>query len=301
MKRRRLGLEGKTVLLTGAAGGIGVAGARQLHARGAQLALVDIQGPGLTDLARGLGPAGRAFAGSVTDRARMGDIVEEILNWTGRIDVVWANAGIAAEPPSTIGLIDEAVFERVLDVNLLGVWRTVRAALPAVRQTDGHVLLTASTYAFANGMVNAPYAASKAAVESLGRSLRAELAGTGTTAGVLYPGWVETPIVQSSRHVDPIAMRLTSIGFPGPFGKLVPAEALAQAAVRGIERRAPRTIYPRAWVSWSLLRGLVNPLLDAGVDRHQTVQRLVRQLESERAVDHTPHPPNEPTRPRVAR
>ena len=273
------------MLLTGAAGGIGAAGARQLCARGARLALVDLESPALTGIADELGPDGRAFAGSVTDRPRLDEIVAEILAWTGRIDVVWANAGIAAEPPTTIGLIDEAMFERVLEVNLFGVWRTVRAALPAVRETKGHFLLTASTYAFANGMVNAPYAASKSAVESLGRSLRAELSATGTTAGVLYPGWIETPIVQSSRHVDPIAMKLTSIGFPGPFGRLVPAEALAQAAVRGIERRAARTIYPRAWLGWSLLRGLVNPILDAGVDRHPTVQRLVRQLERDRAAE----------------
>lgn len=283
--RQRLDLRGATVLVTGAAGGIGSAGARLLHARGANLALVDLAGPGLTALADELGERARAYPGSVTDRARLDEIVADVLAWTGRLDVLWANAGIAAEPPSTIELIDEAMFERVLEVNLLGVWRTVRAALPAIQQAGGHVLLTASIYAFANGMVNAPYAASKSAVESLGRSLRGELAGTGATAGVLYPGWIETPIVQTSRHVDPVAMRLTSIGFPGPFGKLVPAEALAEAAVRGIERRGSRTIYPRVWIGWSVLRGLVNPVLDWGVDRHRTVHRLIRQLEAQRRAD----------------
>ena len=63
------------------------------------------------------------------------------------------------------------------------------------------------------------------------------------------------------------------------------AEALAAAAVRGIERRAPRTIYPRVWIGWSLLRGLVNPVLDWGVDHHRTVQRLVRQVEARRRVE----------------
>ncbi|MBJ7471560.1 MAG: SDR family NAD(P)-dependent oxidoreductase [Solirubrobacteraceae bacterium] len=285
MIRSRLNLHGKTVLLTGGASGIGAASARVLVARGARVALVDLDEAGLAGVAADLGTAARSFPGSVTDRARLGEIVEEVLAWTGSVDVAWANAGIAAEPPATIATIDEAVFEKVVEVDLLGVWRTVRAALPAVQAAKGHLLLTASTYAFANGMVNAPYAASKSAVESLGRSLRSELAGTGTTAGVLYPGWIETPIVQTSRHVDPVAMQLTSIGFPGPFGKLIPAEQLAEAAVRGIERRAARTIHPRAWIGWSVLRGLVNPVLDAGVDRHRTVQRLVQEIETARIAE----------------
>lgn len=285
MMRRRLTLRGSTVLLTGAAGGIGAAGARSLVRHGARVALVDLDGPALHALAAELGHDARAFPGSVTDRGRMGAIVDEVVAWTGRLDVVWANAGIAAEPPSTVELIDEALFERVLEVNLLGVWRTVRAALPAVRRARGHVVLTASIYAFANGMANAPYAASKAAVESLGRSLRAELAGTGATSGVLYPGWVETPIVASARHTDATAMQLIAIGFPGPFGRIATADDVAEAAVRGIERRSARTIHPRVWIGWSLLRGLVSPIMDAGIDRFRPVHRLVRQLESTRKAD----------------
>lgn len=285
MLRRRLNLQGATVLITGGAGGIGAAGARVLVERGARVALVDVDEAGLTETAASLGPSARAFPGSVTDLAAMRSIVEETLSWTGHLDVVWANAGIAAEPPTTVALIEEPIFERVVEIDLLGVWRTVRAALPAVQEANGHILLTGSIYAFANGMVNAPYAASKAAVESLGRSLRAELAGTGTTAGVLYPGWIETEIVQSSRHIDPIAMELTSIGFPGPLGRLASADDLARAAVGGVERRAARTIYPRPWLPYSLLRGLINPVIDFGIDRHPKVQRLVRELEAARQSD----------------
>ncbi|MDQ8046701.1 MAG: SDR family NAD(P)-dependent oxidoreductase [Patulibacter sp.] len=281
MFRRRLDLQGKTVLLTGGASGIGAAAARILAARGAKLALVDLDEAGLAAMVAELGDGrARAFAGSVTDRAHLDTIVAEVVAWTGAIDVVWANAGIAAEPVATIASIDEAIFERVVEIDLLGVWRTIRAALPAVRAANGHILLTASIYAFAPGMANAPYAASKAAVESLGRSLRAELAGTGTTAGVLYPGWIETPIVNTSRHVDPVPMELISIGFPGPLGKLVPAAQLAEAAVRGIERRARRIIHPRIWVAYSLLRGLVNPIIDLGVDHHRRAQRLVAEIDA---------------------
>lgn len=279
MRRRKLDLGGRTVLLTGGASGIGAAAARILVARGAKVALVDLDEAGLASVAQELGESARAFPGSVTDLARLEVIASEVLDWTGSIDVVWANAGIAADPPTTIAAIPIDEFERVVEIDFLGVWRTIRAALPAVTQASGHVLITSSCYAFGNGMVNAPYAASKAAVESLGRSLRSELAGTGTTAGVLYPGWIETPIVQSARHKDPIAVELTSIGFPGPLGKLVSPAELAEQAVRGIERRAPRTIHPRVFIGWSLLRGLVNPVMDWGIDRHPRVQKLVRKLE----------------------
>lgn len=274
------------MLLTGGASGIGAAAARILVARGAKVALVDLDEAGLQGMVDELGDdQARAFVGSVTDRARLDAIVSEVLAWTGSLDVVWANAGIAAEPPSTVALIDEAVFERVVEIDLLGVWRTVRAALPAVQAAGGHVLITASTYAFANGMVNAPYAAAKAGAESLGRSLRSELAGTGTTAGVLYPGWVETPIVQTSRHVDPIAMQLTSLGFPGPLGKLVPASDLAEAAIRGIERRKRHTVYPAAWRGWFWLRGVIGPFVDFAIDHHPKVHRLVRELEAARTKE----------------
>ncbi len=282
----RLDLNGRTVLLTGGASGIGAAGARILVGRGARVALVDLDETGLTAMVDELGAEhARAFVGSVTDRPRLDEIVQEVLAWTGSLDVVWANAGIAAEPPTTVALIDEPIFEKVVEIDLLGVWRTVRAALPSVQEASGHVLITASTYAFANGLVNAPYAAAKAGAESFGRSLRGELAGTGTTAGVLYPGWVETPIVQSSRHEDPIAVQLTKLGFPGPLGRLVTPESLAEAAVRGIERRRRHTVYPRAWRVWFWLRGVVGPIVDFGIDHHPKVQRLVRELEAARTSE----------------
>lgn len=280
---RHLSLSGKTVLLTGGASGIGAAAARILTARGARVALLDLDPSGLDAMVQELGAdRARAWEASVTDRARLDEVVADVLDWTGSLDVCWANAGIAAEPPATIATIDEAVFERVVEVDLLGVWRTVRACLPAVTAARGHLLLTASTYAFANGAVNAPYAAAKSGVESFGRSLRGELAGTGTTAGVLYPGWIETPIVQTSRHKDPIAMELTAIGFPGPLGRLIPAEDLAEAAVRGIERRKARIVHPQPWPIYSALRGLANPVIDAVFDRHRRVHRLIGELEAQR-------------------
>ena len=156
-------IAGKTVLITGAAGGIGAAAARALHARGANVALADL-GPGAASaLARELGgDRALALTVDVTDTAALAGAVDRTAGRFGSLDVVFANAGIAADPPATMATIDEATFERVVEVDLLGVWRTVRAALPHVIAARGHVLVTASVYAYVNGMANAPYAGVRA-------------------------------------------------------------------------------------------------------------------------------------------
>jgi hypothetical protein len=92
----------------------------------------------------------------------------------GKVDVVFANAGIANDPPTTLAAADLDAYERVINVDLHGVIRTIKPALPEIIANQGHVLITASVYAFVNGVANSAYAASKAAVEMLGRSLRLE-------------------------------------------------------------------------------------------------------------------------------
>ena len=88
----------------------------------------------------------------------------------GGLDVVVANAGIASRV-ATFRAMPSETFERVLDVNLMGVCRTVDAALPQIVSRGGHVVVVSSVYAFINGIGAAPYAMSKAAVEQFGRAL----------------------------------------------------------------------------------------------------------------------------------
>jgi NAD(P)-dependent dehydrogenase (short-subunit alcohol dehydrogenase family) len=278
-ERNPTAIAGKVVLITGAGSGIGAASARLLHASGARLVLVDVAEAKLLALAAELGPDTLAVVASVTDRPALDLAVGRGVAQFGGIDIVFANAGIACDPPTTIRAIEESAFRQVLEVDLLGVWHTVRACLPQIVARNGYVLVTSSIYAFVNGMCNAPYAMSKAAVEMLGRTLLAELAGTGAAAGVLYPGWVSTPIARSALGGHAVAAELVGIGFPGPFGRPVTPERIAEAVLAGMARRASRIVCPRRWIPVSLLRGVVNPLTDWIADRHRRVHALVRQLD----------------------
>ncbi|MGW5604395.1 short-chain dehydrogenase/reductase [Streptomyces rochei] len=279
-------LPNKTVLITGASGGIGTAGARALHALGANLVLAGRDASSLARLAAEFGDE-RVLAGrvDVTDRMSLRNLVDRAVDRFGGLDVVWANAGCAPDVPATIRTIDPELFERIIEVDLLGVWRTVRAALPHVVAGRGHVLVTASTYAYVNGAANAPYAASKAAVEQFTRALRVELAMHGTTAGVLYPGWVETAMSRPAFGGHDITTRMREAAFPRPLAAAISPETVARAVVRGIERRAASVTVPRRWRPIGILRGVVNPLSDAFLIRHHRLQPLLRALEDGARVD----------------
>ena len=124
--------------------------------------------------------------------------VAEVVERFGGLDVAVANAGIAQKQFATVRGISGEEWERVFEVDLLGVWRTVRAALPQIVERRGQIVVVSSVYAFMNGFGNCPYAVAKAGVESLGRALRVELCRTAparpspTSAGST-PSWSRTP------------------------------------------------------------------------------------------------------------
>src|SRR5204863_6030286 len=155
----------------------------------------------------------------VTDRGAMQRAVASAVERFGRLDVVVANAGIAARVATFRAMSPES-FERVLDVNLMGVYRTVEAALPEIVRRRGHVVVISSIYAFTNGAGAAPYAMSKAAVEQFGRALRAELAQHGASASVAYFGFIDTEMVRRAIDADPLADRMLAT-LPGPLRKRV--------------------------------------------------------------------------------
>ena len=264
----RYDLNGKVALVTGGARGIGAETARALQARGAKVAVVDLEASEQFDL---------GLAADVTDYDAMAAAVATTVDCFGRLDIVVANAGIAARV-STARASDPDQFERILAVNLLGVWRTVRAALPHVIANGGHVVVIASVYAFTNGMGTAAYAMAKAGVEQLGHALRVELVQHGASASVAYFGFIDTEMVRESIDRDPLADRLWAT-IPRVLQKRLPPQVAGEAIVAGIERRQARIIRPRRWTILSVLRGVLNPLIQARAERDAQVQALLKEVD----------------------
>jgi NAD(P)-dependent dehydrogenase (short-subunit alcohol dehydrogenase family) len=274
-----LDLNGKVALVTGAARGIGYETARQMHMRGASVAVVDLDPEQAREAAERIGERAIGIGADVTDHAAIMRAVSETVERFGGLDVAVANAGIAQSQIATVRGIGAEEWERVFEVDLLGVWRTVRAALPQVVERRGHVVVTGSVYSFANGVLNSPYAVAKAGVEALGRGLRTELGPLGASASVAYFGWVDTRLVQDGFD-RPHSDRLQENAPAWLFKRIQPDEAAA-AVVRGIEERAPRIFAPKWWRYISALRGIVNPLLDRRFDRDAKMIETIRAVEAE--------------------
>jgi NAD(P)-dependent dehydrogenase (short-subunit alcohol dehydrogenase family) len=282
----RYDLTGKVALVTGGARGIGFATARALIARGASVTVVDLDQEAVAGAAAELHDSrALGLAGDVTDRGAMQRAVAAAVDRFGGLDVVVANAGVASRVASFRACSPESV-ERVLDVNLMGVLRTVDAALPEIVRRRGHVVVVSSIYAFTNGVGAVPYAMSKAAVEQFGRALRLELVPHGASASVAYFGFIDTEMVHRAIDQDPLANEMLQT-FPKALHKRLAPSVAGEAIVRGIERRQPRIIRPRRWVLMSVLRGALGPLTDAQAERDEKALKLVREID-ERAGEDQP-------------
>jgi NAD(P)-dependent dehydrogenase (short-subunit alcohol dehydrogenase family) len=250
----RYALQGKTVLITGAARGIGAEAARQLAGRGARVSCVGLEPEELERVASACGGGALWFEADVTDRAAVDRAVAGTVEATGGIDVVIANAGVGAA--GSIRQMPPEQFERVIDVNLLGVYRTIHACLPHVLDRRGYILPVASLAAIAPAFPGfAPYAATKAGIEAFGRTLGVEVKHLGVDVGVAYFGWIATELVTGGDE-NP-AFRLLRERLKGPAAKTHPVSAAGRAIVRGVERRAHAVAAP-GWIRaarW--LRGFV--------------------------------------------
>ncbi|MFT3802583.1 MAG: SDR family oxidoreductase [Burkholderiaceae bacterium] len=176
------------VLITGGGAGIGRATAELLLARGASVAIFDLD---TSDAA----PGCECHQGSVTDDAAVQAAVEAVAARHGRIDVLVNNAGISFYGSVEDGSLDD--WHRVLDVNLLGVVRMTRAALPQLRRsTHGAIVNVASCLAQTGLAKRALYSATKGGVEALSRAMAADLVGEGIRVNCVNPGTVDTAFVQ---------------------------------------------------------------------------------------------------------
>src|SRR5262245_10523883 len=251
-------LHGRTVLITGAARGIGAESARRLASRGANVALVGLEPEELRRVAEQCGASAAWFEADVTEWSALESAVEGAVERFGGIDAVVANAGIA--PIGMVRSTDPAAFERTIEINLLGVWRTVRTCLPHVIERRGYVLNVASLAAAVHGPGMAAYSASKAAVEAFSDSLRTEVAHLGVDVGVGYFSFIDTDMVRGA-DAHPAMGKLRG-DMPGPFAKTYPLSDVGTAIADGIENRRRWVVVP-TWARGVLvLRTALAPLFD---------------------------------------
>jgi 3-oxoacyl-[acyl-carrier protein] reductase len=190
-------LRGRTVLLTGAASGIGAATARALCAAGASVLALDVDAAALERLVAEVTAAGGdavAFAADVTDAAAVGRAVDAALRRWGRLDVLVNNAGIVRD--AVLDKVSDEDWDRTLNVNLRGAMVCARAVVPHMKAArSGRILSAASVVARDGNYGQTAYSAAKAGIIGMTRSWARELGPQGITANAVAPGFIDTPMV----------------------------------------------------------------------------------------------------------
>jgi NAD(P)-dependent dehydrogenase (short-subunit alcohol dehydrogenase family) len=276
-------LNDKVILITGGARGIGAATARELVRRGALPVLADVDTEALAATAAAMSPGPLTLELDVTDASACEAAVQRVLEARGRLDVVWANAGIASFGP--LQLTDQAAWARTVEVNLLGAYHTIRAALPAVIAQRGYVAVTASLASFAHAPHMSAYCATKAGVEAMSNSLRIEVAEHGVDVATIHPTWIDTDMVREGEG-SMRAFQVLRAALRPPFKRTYPVERAVQDIVAGFERRRRRICTPR----FVYVAHAIRPLLTTGiVERDQLaaapeMERAFQQEMAERGV-----------------
>jgi NAD(P)-dependent dehydrogenase (short-subunit alcohol dehydrogenase family) len=275
-------VRGKTVFITGAARGLGAETARRVAARGANVALVGLEPEELERVAAQCGTNAGWFECDVTDRDALAAAVDWAVERFGGIDVCMANAGIA--PMGTVRSTDPAAFERTIEINLLGVWRTVRACLPHVIERQGYVLVIASLAAALHAPGLAAYAASKAGAEAFANALRQEVKHLGVGVGVGYFSFIDTDMVRGAESHPAIGHMRAELS-RGPLAKTYPLSDAGQAIADGIEKRRRWVVVP-PWTRALLVLRALAPLAErASRDFAAEADRLFEADLAERGAE----------------
>lgn len=274
-------LHDKVVFITGGARGIGAEVARRLRKKGAKLVLTDLNQAELSALAAELGEGSvLTSVADVRDLPAMQAVAARAVERFGGIDVVVANAGIASY--GSVAQVDPEAFKRVLDVNVLGVFHTVRATLPALIERRGYVLIVSSLAAYAAAPGLAPYNASKAGVEILANALRLEVTHHGVSVGSAHMSWIDTAMVRDTKADLPSFGELLT-KLPWPLNKTTTVDKCADAFVKGIEHRKYRVYCP----SWVGLLRLLKPVLSTPMGElpiRKTTAELMPRMDAEVAA-----------------
>ncbi|MFF5938381.1 SDR family oxidoreductase [Streptomyces sp. NPDC012508] len=239
----RVGLEGQVAVVTGAARGVGELLARKLSARGAKIALVGLEPEELKQVAGRLHTEADWWHADVTDHEAMATVAAEVKERFGKVDIVVANAGVAAGGPFVDS--DPVAWRRVIEVNLIGGAVTGRAFLPVLMESRGYFLQIASLAAMTPAPMMTAYCASKSGVEAFAHSLRAEVGYKGVKVGVGYLSWTDTDMVRGADQDD--VMKELRQRLPWPSNRTYPLGPAVDRIVAGIERRSAH-VYAQWWL-----------------------------------------------------
>ncbi|KRB86747.1 oxidoreductase [Sphingomonas sp. Root710] len=222
-------LTGKTAVITGASSGIGLAAAKLFVAEGAELFITGRRQDELDKAIASIGSSVTAVRGDVSSLADLDRLFAAIRARTGRLDVLFANAGVASL--ETLGTITEEEFDRVFNINVRGTLFTVQKALPLMT-AGGSIILTGSTTGAKGAAACSVYSATKAAIRNFARSWALDLKGTGIRVNVLSPGTTTTPGLmnglESTGHKDEIVAALVA---QTPLGRMGNSEESAAGAL----------------------------------------------------------------------
>lgn len=238
----RYDLAGRVVAITGSTGGLGRAVAVALKVRGARLALFDLDADAVAAQVKSLGTSSDVWGTHIDVRSweKTEKAIDAAATHFGGLDVIIASAGIAISSPME-KLAPEA-FDRVIDINLNGVWRTFRAALPHVRQRQGYMLAISSMAAFVHSPLQAQYTASKAGIWAMCDSVRLEVRRLGVGVGTIHPTFFATAMMDEVL-ADPAGVKIWGGNSKGLW-KMVPLQAVVDGVIRGIERRKDLIVIP---------------------------------------------------------
>jgi 3-oxoacyl-[acyl-carrier protein] reductase len=226
-------LSGQTALVTGASGGIGGATARRLHAQGAELMLAGTRAAALGGLAAELGERVHVGLADLTDPGACEGLVRDAEVATGRVDILVNNAGLTRDALA-LRMKDED-WHIVIEVDLTAAFRLTRAALRGmVRRRHGRVIGVTSIVAVTGNPGQANYAAAKAAMIGMSKSIAGEVAGRGITVNCVAPGLIETAMTDrlpaEQRARLGAAIPAGRFGLPGDVAAAIVYLASAEAA-----------------------------------------------------------------------
>lgn len=282
-------VSGKVALITGGASGIGVATARALASKGAHVVVLDRSADveaAAAALPRVGGNRHLGLVADVTDSDSLTEAVATVIDHYGCLDVVVANAGVAEA--GTVAVSDMATLSRTVEVNLIGVMRTVHATLAHVTAQHGYYLLVSSAAALKNVPGGSAYAASKSGVEAFGGALRLEVAHKGVSVGVAHPAWIRTPMYEAQDKIDAVRDGIQKL--PWPFNVVTDVDDCADVFVAGIERRQRKVYVPAALAAVDKVRGMFTGRLwdvAVGLRASSTVPALERDVLAARTTDAT--------------